>query len=303
MSILLLLLACAVDPPPPAPAPPLDPAALAPAVGPVAAADVQARVADAKARLQDSEAGRLLWRAIEAHGGLAAWHGAGTLQFDFDYAPLDQPDRRMFTHNRIDLWSSRALQEELPASLPPEERALLGWDGTEAWIAPGPDAFPSTARFWALTPYYFVGMPFVLADPGVRLERLPDAELGGVEHRVVRARFDDGVGDAPDDYYVLYLHPETGRVGGLRYVVSFPGFFPDGGHSPEKLMVYSDPVAVGPLTLAGRYDTFRWDADAQVPGDQVTAITAGGFVLGEPIPVAEFSRPAGAVVSPLDAGR
>lgn len=269
------------------------PSALGPDAGPLSAPEVEARLADARRRLSGSEGGRLVWAAIEAHGGLRPWLAAGTVAFDFGYRPVGKPERRMYTRSEVDLWRSRARQVELGTGADAE----LGWDGRRAWILPRADAFPSPARFWATTPYYFVGIPWVLADPGTRFERQPDLALDGRPTRVVRVGFEPGTGDSPDDYYVLHLDPDTGAVLALRYVVAYPGFFPSGGHSPEKLMRYSERRRVGGLDLAHRYDTFAWDAAAQTPGDRVTEIVAGSFELGRPIAADRFAPPAGAEVS------
>lgn len=256
----------------------------------------QARADEARARLAESDAGRLVAAAIEAHGGLDGWLSAGTLRFDFDYQPLANPARRMRTHNEVDLWSAWARQEELPAS-GNQPLAVLGWNGEEAWITPDADAFPSPARFWALTPYYFVGMPFVAADPGTRYERLPDAPLDGQTFQLVKLTYADGTGDSPDDYYVLYLHPETHRLHALRYVVAYPGFFPEGGHTPEKIMRYTQPTEVGGLLLPGQLDTSAWDPESGAPGEVVTRIEVSGQALGARVPPSVYDPEAGAVVT------
>lgn len=264
--------------------------------GPIPDAWVAARVADARERLHASEAGRTLWSSIEAHGGLDRWLRAGTLAFRFDYAPHDAPDRRMYTRQRVDLWRARAVHEELGEGAD----ARFGWDGARAWITPGPEAFPTPARFWALTPYYFVGMPFVLGDPGVRLERLPDADLDGRTWTMIRATFEPGTGDAPDDYYVLYVDPDSRFLHALRYVVSYPGFagksFEPGGHTPEVLMRLSAPVDVDGLRLHRRLDTWTWNAEDGVPAAPRVKVVAGDYALGEPIAGKAFTPPAGAAV-------
>jgi hypothetical protein len=252
-------------------------------------------VAASRARLTADPAGAIVWASIEAHGGLETWLGKSTVAFEFDYQPSAQPERRMRTFNQVDHWSARARQTELPGGSGPE--ATLGWDGERAWITPSADAFPSPPRFWALTPYYFVGMPFVAADPGTHYERLADAALDGVVHQLVKLTYGDGVGDAPDDYYILYIHPETHHLTALRYVVSYPGFFPEGGHSPEKLMRYTAPTLVDGLRFAGRLDTSAWDLEASVPGDLVTSIAVSRIALGETWPRALFAPPDGAVVA------
>lgn len=286
-ALALLVLGCSTAAPPAAvPTGPPDAA-------PIDDAWVARRVEDARARLVESEGGRLVWSAIEAHGGLGAWLAHGTIAFDFDYRPLAQPERRMYTRNRVDLWRSRATQRELGDAADAE----LGWDGERAWITPAPEAFPSTARFWATTPYYFVGIPFVLGDRGVRFEVLPDAELDGVAHRIVRASFDAGTGDSPDDYYVLYLHPETHRVSAIRYVVAYPGFFEAGQHSPEKLMRYEGLHEVGGVLVPARLDTYAWNAETSQIGERVTDIEVANVALGERWPASIFTPPEGATVS------
>lgn len=264
-------------------------------VGPRPATWVTARVAEARTRLQADRAGVLVWNAIEAHGGLQTWLAKSTVAFEFDYQPLGQPERGMHTYNQVDLWSARARQAELPGGAGAE--ATLGWDGERAWITPAADAFPSSARFWSLTPYYFMGMPFVAADPGTRYERLADATLDETRYQVVKLTYGEGVGDAPDDYYVLYLHPETRRLAALRYVVSYPGRFAAGAHSPEKLMRYSEFTTVDGLQFAQRLDTSAWDAESATPGDVVTHIAVSRITLGETWPASIFTPPSGAVVS------
>jgi hypothetical protein len=263
-----------------------------PDAGPIPDAWVQRRVRDAQARLTASEAGSLLWSAIEAHGGLSRWLRAGTIAFEFDYRPLRQPERRMHTENRVDLWRSRAWQRELGD----DGDAVFGFDGQTAWMVPGPEAFPSPARFWATTPYYFVGVPWVLADPGTRFEQLDDAELDGERHHVVKVTYEAGTGDTPEDYYVVYVHPETRRVGGIRYIVSYPAFFPEGGRSPEKLMRYLDWREVDGLRVAHRYETHSFDEATGERGERVTEVDARGIRFGQRWPADIFAPPEGATI-------
>ena len=259
--------------------------------GPIPDGWVQARVAAAEARMGSSDGGRLVLKAIDAHGGLEAWLRSGTIAFTFDYAPRGQPQRRMYTRSRVDLWRSRATQTELGEYAD----ARFGWDGVRAWIVPEAKAFPTPARFWATTPYYFVGMPFVLADPGVRFEQLADAALDGETYHLVKATFDPGTGDSPGDYYILYIHPQTAQVAALRYIVAYPGFFKTGGHSPEKLMKYLELKSVDGLKFAQRLDTYAWNKSE--PGNLVTTIAVSDIALGETIPAADFAAPADAEVT------
>ncbi len=227
---------------------------------------VDERTSEARERLNETEAGKLVLRSIEAHGGLSQWYSKGALHFRFDYSPLG--DKSGYdTYQTVDTWSSRARQQ-----MTEDRDKEFGWDGEQAWVSPKDAELPVNPRFWALTPYYFVAVPFVLADKGVQLDKQGTAELHGREHDVIKATFAEGVGDSPDDYYVIYLDAETGHFGGLRYIVAYPGFFPDGGHSPEKLMVYEGEQTVDGITFATDFSTYKWDAEAEERGEKVTEV-------------------------------
>ncbi len=229
----------------------------------------------------------MVWAAIEAHGGLARWYGNGPLRFRYTYDRLGSDDD-IDTEQTVDTWAARARHTVMTDS------AAFGWTGTEAWVMPAGAELPTNARFWALTPYYFVAMPFVLADPGVNLEAAGQMEADGRSYDLVRVTFDAGTGDAPDDYYVLLLDPETRRVGGVRYVVSYPGFFPAGGATPERLMLYDGAQTVDGITLQEGFRSFAWTGSgAGEPAAQGT-LTAVRFAPETPDDL--FETPSGAEV-------
>jgi hypothetical protein len=224
---------------------------------------IATRIADATARLDSTEAGRLVLAAIDAHGGLETWYSNGPVHFRYTYnrlgggPPID-------TRQTIDTWSSRAVHEVV-GDTASSRTARFGWTGEEAWVS-GTDSLPTNARFWALTPYYFVAMPFVLADPGVNLETAGQMTAEGATYDLVYVTFAPGTGDAPDDYYYLLLDPETRQVGGVRYIVSYPGFFPEGGTSPERLMLYDGAQTASGITLQEGFRSFAWtDAGMGAP--------------------------------------
>lgn len=258
------------------PEPPADPA---PPEEEQAAPDphwVDSRVADAHDRLAQSEAGQLLQKSIDAHGGLQNFFNKGPLHFRFNYRPLDGEPRD--SRQLVDTWSSRASH-----TLVETPEIAFGWDGENAWIAPEDAETPFNARFWALTPYYFVALPFVLADPGVILTKEDDATYNDQRYHLIRATYEPGTGDAPDDFYVLYIHPESFQVHAIRYIVSYPGFFPEGGHSPERFMTYEDQQTIEGITLATTHKTHLFE-DGQ-PGDHITTteVTELRFVPDAPL--------------------
>ncbi|MCA9547031.1 MAG: hypothetical protein KC613_21665 [Myxococcales bacterium] len=256
---------------------------------PVDPAEPDRRAAAGEARLSASPAGRVVLRGIQAHGGLPAWFAGRALAFRYDYAPLNGRPRRDSTQV-VDLLASRAYH-----TLRAPVAGRFAWDGERAW-ADFPNPHEAAVRFWALTPYYFVGMPFVLGDPGVNLALSDDpAEAAGLPPaQAVRVTYDAGVGDAPDDYYVAYFARDDGRLLAVRYVVSYKPFTAKMGvaHTPEKLLVYSDVRPVGPLRLAHRHD-FHAFVDGR-RGDKITVATVSDLTYSVPFDEARLAMPAGA---------
>ncbi len=225
---------------------------------------ISERVQKSQDRLSPTKGGQLLWQAMEAHGGLANWYSKGPLYFRFDYKNLKTggPD----TYQTVDTWSARARHQ-----LASEPAIEYGWDGNKAWKYPAAAEIAENPRFWALTPYYFVGVPFVLADEGIQLDYEGEIAFEGNTYHQVRATFGDGIGDAPEDFYVVYIDTKTSRVGGLRYVVSYPGFYKKGEHSEEKHMTFYEAQPVDGIVFPKTIKTYAWDG--KQPGEQMVNIT------------------------------
>ena len=138
-------------------------------------------------------------------------------------------------------------------------------------------------------------MPFVFADKGVNLTNEEDIEYEGSTHYVVRVTFGNNIGDAPDDYYVLYINQATSRLAAIRYIVSYPGYFKDGGHSQEKLMTYEGEQTTGGIIFPETHRTFMWESDGTV-GDYVTDITLSDVEFRPETKQSYFDPPRGAYI-------
>lgn len=223
----------------------------------VDALEDNSRTAETEMRLMATEGGQMLLRAIEAHGGLAAWHRAETSSYVWGFSGGIQT--RMVAHNRTRQVYHDVLslgEEQAP------DGARMVWDGTDAWVYP--DSLNTNPRFMAATGYYFQSIPFVLADPGIRHEILAPALLDGEEHHLVRATFNDGIGDASGDHYTLYIHTETYRVNALRYRSTFGQGRPAIEEGmPETLLYYMNYVTVDGLTVPTRFEGYGFAEGAR----------------------------------------
>lgn len=251
---------------------------------------IENRVAKAKEKLENSDAGKIVWDAMEAHGGLARWFANGPISFHFDYQPLDGGEPRN-TNQVVDTWRGRARHFSAMDST-----QQFGWNGEKAWVkAKDSTVFNYNTRFWSLTPYFFMGQPFVLAGKGTNLELLDQVEFKDNLYQAVKVTFDSGTGDAPDDYYVLYFNTRSRKLEVIRYIVSYPGYFEKGKHLPEKFMELLGEQTVDGITFPKNYKTY-WLNEENAPGEHITDIKLSEIKFLPELKSSYFDVPKGAEV-------
>lgn len=195
--------------------------------------EISSRAEDAQTHLKKTEGGSLLLESINAHGGLEKWFSNGLLKFRWVYNMTDM-GKVVDTTQTIDTWSSRALHSVNGVDTP----VSFGWDGKSGWVTPKDAQLLVPPSFWALTPYYFVGVPHVLADPGTIHEKIEDITFQGKNYHQVKVTYEANTGETPDDYYITLIDPETKLVKGVRYIVTDQRVTRGKPATPEKLLTY-----------------------------------------------------------------
>lgn len=229
--------------------------------------------------------GQLLLKAMEAHGGMEQWYGNGILSFRWIYMMKDRgPDAKVDTFQSVDLSSMEAIHQV------PGTDIRFGWTGDAAWIDPADASFAIPARFWALTPIYFVGIPFVFADTGAHAELMEDFQFEGVNWNQVKITFSSDSGDAPDDTYTLLIHPNNRYVGGVRYTVTSP-LVTKGTPLPEKLLTLDHQEWIKGIYLPTYHRTFKMK-DGR-PTEKIREAKVSQLTF-EPRGSVDFRRPVGA---------
>jgi len=230
------------------------------------------QTSEVEQRLGATEGGQLLLQVLEAHGGLDTWQAIATSSYVWE---MRNPGFMLRSRITADNRSRHIYHEILSLGSGDEPQPVAGrmaWNGTDAWISP--DTLALNPRFWAETGYYFQSIPFVLADPGIRYEILPDETLDGITHRMLKCTFDDGIGDAPGDHYTLYIHPESHTVSGIRYRSTFGSGRPASDEPVyENLIMYTEHVTIDGLTVASRliWHTFEEGVKGEAAGTQARA--------------------------------
>jgi len=151
---------------------------------------------------------------FEAHGGLEQWRKQRQMTYTLIGFPLSaqvaKPNR-----STVDL-NNRFNRIE-------GEGFVVAFDGTQAWCTPGPEAVGLPLRFVTLGSFYFIGMPFVFADPGVVLQERATETFRGKAYRVVQVSYARGTGHSSKDDYTLFIDPETDRLGLIHHSVTETG--------------------------------------------------------------------------------
>ncbi len=141
-------------------------------------------------------------KILEAHGGIENWNKQQTLSFE-----LGNQTHTIDLHSREVKVTSAAFS--------------MGNDNGTVWIKQDTAAFQGSPTFYHSLMFYFHTMPFVLADDGINYEEVGDKQIRGTNYNGLKMSFDEDVGDAPKDEYIVYYHPGTHKMEWLAYTSTY----------------------------------------------------------------------------------
>jgi Family of unknown function (DUF6503) len=187
---------------------------------------------------------------ISAHGGMEKWKSAPTVSFEDQFLQVGAP-KPTISQVTVEQGRRRVYLDF------PESNASIAWNGKEAWSENWKAPIPP--RFLALLNYYFLNLPWLTLDPGVNLGELGKAKLWDdpTEYITVKMTFNPGVGDTPDDYYILYIDPKSHRLKACEYVATYASIQPTGKASPPHILVYESFTSVNGLVVPTRYSIYE----------------------------------------------
>jgi hypothetical protein len=216
----------------------------------------------------------------DAHGGMKPWADAPSVLFTDEWIGMGGATRTLVEQGR-----RRAYLDAVDGS------STIGWDGEKAWSVNMPPGTPP--RFLALLNYYFLNLPWLVHDPGVNLGAPETGTLNGdpTQYITIMMTFESGVGDTPDDYYRLYIHPETHELKACAYTVTYKALLPEGVKStPENTLVFDAWTTVSGLKVPTAFTIYKADHSVYAK----CAIRDWSF--SEPFDAARMTMPEGAVV-------
>lgn len=146
-------------------------------------------------------------KIFKAHGGLDVWNSMHNLEFTM---PKDNGNEVTTTNlkNRKSLINT--------------QNHSIGYNGEIVWLHNKDTvAYKGNAKFYYNLMFYFYAMPFVLADDGINYENVDPLEFEGKTYPGIKISYNAGVGESPDDEYILYYDAETNKMAWLGYTVTY----------------------------------------------------------------------------------
>lgn len=180
-------------------------------------------VVQAKPTYENAESRRIIEAMVEAHGGLERWRAVDSIRFD-NVMHNNYHGKNEFAwwvaHEVIDQKTRRAWQQW------PMDQASIGFDGEQVWSQNWQRANPPPMMVHFF--YYFVNLPWITQDEGVILSAPSAFRWPGVDKELheITMRFAKGrdVGKSDNDYFVLYIDPESYRLVGYQYATGYRPF-------------------------------------------------------------------------------
>lgn len=212
---------------------------------------------------------------FDAHGGFEKWVKMNTLSYV-------KGQEKTITN-----LLSREIRLESPDK-------TIGFDGKQVWVYPDSiDA--SRARFYHNLYFYFYAMPFVVGDPGAYYEEVPPMMIQGKSFDGIKVSYNEGVGDASDDNYILWKDPATDQMEWLMYTVTYRSGEPNDNY---RLIHYKNWGIFNGLMLPTSLQWYHYDGDS-IGGPRGDEVLFEAITIEETSPEKElFKMPKGAVVAP-----
>ncbi|MEM6641525.1 MAG: DUF6503 family protein, partial [Bacteroidota bacterium] len=216
-----------------------------------------------------------LTSVFDAHGGFETWS-----------------KMKMLTYRKGNELTVTNLQNRKIKITDPNK--VIGFDGQDVWQMPDSlDA--SRTRFYHNLFFYFYAMPFVVGDPGAYYENVASKELAGKSYAGIKVSYNQGVGDAPDDNYIIWYDPDTKKMEWLMYTVTYSSQEPSDTY---KLIKYSEWRNFEGLLLPTKMQWHQYDGES-VGEPQGNALAFSDIALSQDAPADSiFTMPLGATIAP-----
>jgi len=137
----------------------------------------------------------------------------------------------------------------------------LLYENGEVYISPD-TANTEGARFDALTWSYFALAPFKFKDTGTHWKENAALPLDSTAQQqpTLKLTFGNEVGDAPDDWYIIYQYPESNLLKAMAYIVTFGNKTQETAEQNPHAIVYDDYQTIDDIKIASKWSFHDWNS-------------------------------------------
>jgi len=118
------------------------------------------------------------------------------------------------------------------------------------------------ARFAAYTWSYFFLFPYKLSDPGTNWSEEEQAILNGEAYNSQKLTFGEGIGDAPDDWYITHFDSRTNLIKVAAYIVTAGETSVEEAEKDPHAISYHDYNGIDGIPLAHSWKFWEWRKDS-----------------------------------------
>jgi hypothetical protein len=181
-------------------------------------------------------------KVFDAHGGIDGWNEMQSLVFEMEKEGQNEK-------TTTDLRSRKSLIDA--------ETFMIGFDGTDVWLQEKDTVtYKGNPKFYYNLMFYFYAMPFIVGDDGINYAKTDALEFEGKQYPGIKISYEAGVGESPEDEYVLYYDPETYKMTWLGYTVTY---FSKEKSKEFHFIKYADWQTVNGLQLPKTLQWYKYE--------------------------------------------
>jgi len=204
-------------------------------------------------------------KVFDAHGGIDNWNKMKSLSFT-----MEKPNGKEVTTTNL---KTRAELIDTPSY-------AMGYDGENLWVSEKDgNEYKGNAKFYKGLMMYFYAMPFIVGDDGIIYEETDPLVFEGNSYPGILISYEAGVGESPDDQYVVYYNAETGQMEWLSYTVTFGK---DEKSTDFRYIRYNDWQTINGLVMPKSISWYNYENN--IPTDLRNTLEFKDVVLSEEAP-------------------
>jgi hypothetical protein len=217
-------------------------------------------------------------KVFDAHGGIDNWNKMQSLAFT-----MEKPNGKEITTTNL---KTRSEYIDTPTY-------TMGSDKTKLWVnEKNGNEFKGNAKFYKGLMMYFYAMPFIVGDDGIIYEDAEPLVFEGKTYRGILISYNAGIGESPNDEYIIYYDSETGQMQWLAYTVTFGK---DGKSKDFHFIRYNNWQTINGLVLPKSMDWYTYEDNQPIA--KRNTVEFSDITLSENAPeAAMFTKPKGAKI-------